>query len=69
MYKKKRLPPTGLRQAIFRNGQSLFYYEILVNQICKMKMNLIFRVRADESLYAFILLSVINLLKMGLQRP
>lgn len=69
MYKKKRLHPTGLRQAIFRNGQSLFYYEIPVNQICKMKMNLRFRVRADESLHAFILLSAINLLKMGLQRP
>ena len=69
MYKKKRLHPTGLRQAIFRNGQSLFYYEILVNRIRRMKMSFRFRVRADESPYAFILLSVINLLKMGLQRP
>ena len=55
MYKKKRLDPTGLRQAIFRNGQSLFYYEILVNRIRRMKMSFRFR--------------VIILLKMGLQRP
>ncbi len=33
-----------------------FYYEILMNQIYKIEMNFKFRVRADESLYAFILL-------------
>ncbi len=45
------------RQSYQNKCVDFFYYEILVNRICKMKMNFRFRVRADESPYAFILLT------------